>query len=129
MEKRRKPGFFMILFRSFFFRRKNYWKFTFYSCFPVFSRFSAKKSLFFKFFYILPFFECYFFRKLRVLVTGISWGLTPMWSLRCLLLLFFKHFINIEWWKYHTIRIWLCSQQCKLTSKIRHQNCYRILIY
>ena len=28
MEKRRKPGFFMILFRSFFFRRKNYWKFT-----------------------------------------------------------------------------------------------------
>ena len=29
MEKRRKPGFFMILFRPFFFRRKNYWKFTF----------------------------------------------------------------------------------------------------
>jgi len=28
MEKRRKPGFFMILFRSFFFRLKNYWKFT-----------------------------------------------------------------------------------------------------
>ena len=29
MENRRKPGFFMILFRSFFFRWKNYWKFTF----------------------------------------------------------------------------------------------------
>lgn len=28
MENRRKPGFFMILFHSFFFRWKNYWKFT-----------------------------------------------------------------------------------------------------
>ena len=28
MKNRRKPGFFMILFRSFFFRWKNYWKFT-----------------------------------------------------------------------------------------------------
>ena len=33
MESRRKPGFFMILFRSFFFRWKNHWKFTFYRSF------------------------------------------------------------------------------------------------
>ena len=31
MENRKKPGFFMILFRSFFFRWKNYWKFTYNS--------------------------------------------------------------------------------------------------
>jgi hypothetical protein len=54
MENRRKPGFFMILFCSFFFRWKNYWKFTlFYHKIRSFASQIARKCRIFNIFLFL----------------------------------------------------------------------------